>query len=238
MVVGGEVFLRRCAGGRTCCRSTASTRPSSSRCPGPGDSGRAVIAKSSSPPPGGRFAPRAGHAAGGDARAGLRPSQLGDGRKISVDSATMMNKALEVIEGALPVRRRARQLEVVIHPQSVIHSMVQYRDRSVVAQLGTARHAVPIAYGLPGRRASRRARALDFSPGGLSFGPSTPGHRLPLPGPGAGLGGAAGAPGTCAGAERRQRGRGRRLPGSGASASTRSTPSCRHPGGCLATPGR
>ena len=85
------------------------------------------------------------------------------GRKISVDSATMMNKALEVIEARFLFGLAPQRLEVVIHPQSVIHSMVQYRDKSVVAQLGTPDMRVPIAYGLawPHRVASG-AKALDF----------------------------------------------------------------------------
>ena len=85
------------------------------------------------------------------------------GRKISVDSATMMNKALEVIEARFLFGLAPQRLEVVIHPQSVIHSMVQYRDASVVAQLGTPDMRVPIAYGLawPDRVASG-AQALDF----------------------------------------------------------------------------
>jgi len=85
------------------------------------------------------------------------------GRKISVDSATMMNKALEVIEARYLFGVSPQQIEVVIHPQSIIHSMVQYRDTSVVAQLGTPDMRVPIAYGLawPGRIASG-AKALDF----------------------------------------------------------------------------
>ena len=85
------------------------------------------------------------------------------GRKISVDSATMMNKALEVIEARFLFGLAPERLEVVIHPQSVIHSMVQYRDASVVAQLGTPDMRVPIAYGLawPDRVASG-AQALDF----------------------------------------------------------------------------
>jgi 1-deoxy-D-xylulose-5-phosphate reductoisomerase len=85
------------------------------------------------------------------------------GRKISVDSATMMNKALEVIEASYLFDLSPQQIEVVIHPQSIIHSMVQYRDTSVVAQLGTPDMRVPIAYGLawPGRIASG-AKALDF----------------------------------------------------------------------------
>jgi 1-deoxy-D-xylulose-5-phosphate reductoisomerase len=85
------------------------------------------------------------------------------GRKISVDSATMMNKALEVIEARYLFGVTPQQIEVVIHPQSIIHSLVQYRDTSVVAQLGTPDMRVPIAYGLawPERIASG-ARALDF----------------------------------------------------------------------------
>ncbi|MEY5100399.1 MAG: hypothetical protein RJA36_3118 [Pseudomonadota bacterium] len=86
------------------------------------------------------------------------------GRKISVDSATMMNKALEVIEARFLFDLAPERIEVVIHPQSVIHSMVQYRDRSVVAQLGTPDMRVPIAYGLswPGRMDSG-AEPLDFT---------------------------------------------------------------------------
>jgi 1-deoxy-D-xylulose-5-phosphate reductoisomerase len=93
------------------------------------------------------------------------------GRKISVDSATMMNKALEVIEARYLFGLAPAQIEVVIHPQSLIHSMVQYHDRSVVAQLGTPDMRVPIAYGLawPERIVSGAA-ALDFSTlGALSF---------------------------------------------------------------------
>lgn len=86
------------------------------------------------------------------------------GRKISVDSATMMNKALEVIEARYLFGLPPERLEVVIHPQSVIHSMVQYRDHSVVAQLGTPDMRVPIACGLawPDRIASG-AEPLDFT---------------------------------------------------------------------------
>jgi 1-deoxy-D-xylulose-5-phosphate reductoisomerase len=86
------------------------------------------------------------------------------GRKISVDSATMMNKTLEVIEARFLFGVQPGQIDVVIHPQSVIHSMVQYRDHSVIAQLGTPDMKVPIAYGLswPDRIVSG-ATALDFS---------------------------------------------------------------------------
>jgi len=85
------------------------------------------------------------------------------GRKISVDSATMMNKALEVIEARYLFGLAGDRLSVVIHPQSVIHSMVQYRDASVVAQLGTPDMRVPIAYGLSWpERMTSGAQALDF----------------------------------------------------------------------------
>ncbi|MCW5652792.1 1-deoxy-D-xylulose-5-phosphate reductoisomerase [Hydrogenophaga sp.] len=93
------------------------------------------------------------------------------GRKISVDSATMMNKALEVIEASYLFGLPGSRIEVVIHPQSVIHSMVQYRDRSVVAQLGTPDMRGPIAYGLSWpERIESGAAALDFTAlGALSF---------------------------------------------------------------------
>lgn len=102
------------------------------------------------------------------------------GRKISVDSATMMNKALEVIEARYLFGLPPERIEVVIHPQSVIHSMVQFHDSSIVAQLGTPDMRVPIAYGLswPERMASGAA-PLDFSAlAGLSFEPADA-HRFP-----------------------------------------------------------
>ncbi len=93
------------------------------------------------------------------------------GRKISVDSATMMNKALEVIEASYLFGLKPGQIEVVIHPQSVVHSMVQYHDRSVVAQMGTPDMRVPIAYGLSWpERIESGAQALDFATlGALTF---------------------------------------------------------------------
>jgi 1-deoxy-D-xylulose-5-phosphate reductoisomerase len=85
------------------------------------------------------------------------------GRKISVDSATMMNKALEVIEAKYLFGVELNQIEVVIHPQSVIHSMVQFRDASVLAQLGTPDMRGPIAYGLSWPdRIENGAAAIDF----------------------------------------------------------------------------
>ena len=85
------------------------------------------------------------------------------GRKISVDSATMMNKALEVIEAHYLFGRPPEHLEVVIHPESIIHSMVQYKDHSIVAQLGTPDMRVPIAYGMSWpHRMESGAQALNF----------------------------------------------------------------------------
>ncbi|MET0310647.1 MAG: 1-deoxy-D-xylulose-5-phosphate reductoisomerase [Burkholderiaceae bacterium] len=99
------------------------------------------------------------------------------GRKISVDSATMMNKALEVIEARFLFGMLPEQIEVVIHPQSIIHSMVQYNDASVVAQLGTPDMRVPIAYGLAWpERVPGGAAALDFlNLPAMTFGPVDPG---------------------------------------------------------------
>ncbi len=85
------------------------------------------------------------------------------GRKISVDSATMMNKALEVIEARWLFGLRPEQIKVVIHPQSIIHSMVVCRDQSVLAQLGTPDMRVPIAYGLAfPERIATGAKTLDL----------------------------------------------------------------------------
>jgi 1-deoxy-D-xylulose-5-phosphate reductoisomerase len=70
------------------------------------------------------------------------------GRKISVDSATMMNKGLEVIEAFWLFGLPLQKIKVLIHPQSVVHSMVRYRDGSVLAQLGQPDMRTPIAYGL------------------------------------------------------------------------------------------
>jgi 1-deoxy-D-xylulose-5-phosphate reductoisomerase len=70
------------------------------------------------------------------------------GRKISVDSATMMNKGLEVIEAHWLFDAAPAQIDVLIHPQSIVHSMVEYIDGSVIAQLGNPDMRTPIAYGL------------------------------------------------------------------------------------------
>ncbi len=86
------------------------------------------------------------------------------GAKISIDSATMMNKGLELIEAHLLFGLPVEQIEIVVHPQSVIHSMVAYRDGSVLAQLGTPDMRVPISHALgwPSRIDSPAER-LDFT---------------------------------------------------------------------------
>ncbi|EPL9571665.1 1-deoxy-D-xylulose-5-phosphate reductoisomerase [Providencia rettgeri] len=86
------------------------------------------------------------------------------GRKISVDSATMMNKGLEYIEACYFFNANADQMEVIIHPQSVIHSMVRYRDGSVIAQLGTPDMRTPISYSMAyPLRIISGAKPLDFA---------------------------------------------------------------------------
>jgi len=107
------------------------------------------------------------------------------GRKISVDSATMMNKALEVIEARWLFGLAPERIRVVLHPQSIVHSMVQYRDGSIVAQLGTPDMRVPIACGLawPERVASGAA-PLDFAAlTAMTFeSMDSPGHQARFPG--------------------------------------------------------
>lgn len=109
--------------------------------------------------------------------AGMTPAQACNhpnwsmGQKISVDSATMMNKGLEYIEAKWLFNANKEQLQVVIHPQSVIHSMVQYVDGSVLAQMGEPDMCTPIAHAMayPDRITSG-VKALDFfSQGELTF---------------------------------------------------------------------
>lgn len=93
------------------------------------------------------------------------------GRKISVDSATMMNKALEVIEARWLFDVAPENIKVVIHPQQIIHSMVQFKDASILAQLGTPDMRVPIACGLSWpERIESGVERLDFARlSGLTF---------------------------------------------------------------------
>lgn len=93
------------------------------------------------------------------------------GRKISVDSSTMMNKGLEYIEARWLFGATSEEIEVVIHPQSIVHSMVEYIDGSVVAQMGNPDMRTPIAYclGWPERIASNVEPLNFFKLGELSF---------------------------------------------------------------------
>ncbi len=132
------------------------------------------------------------------------------GRKISVDSATLMNKGLELIEACFLFGAAARaQVEIVVHPQSIVHSLVEYLDGSVLAQLGSPDMRTPIAHALawPERIASG-VEFLDLvRTARLDFRAPDP-QQVPLSR--AGAGGGAGrrpAPGR---SECRQRGRRRR----------------------------
>jgi 1-deoxy-D-xylulose-5-phosphate reductoisomerase len=96
--------------------------------------------------------------------AALRHPVWSMGAKISIDSATMMNKCLEIIEAARLFSLPSSQIEVLIHPQSVIHGMVFFSDGSVLAQLGTPDMRIPIAHTLawPARLATQAPR-LDLA---------------------------------------------------------------------------
>lgn len=86
------------------------------------------------------------------------------GKKITIDSATLMNKGLEVIEAKWLFNMEVDKIDVLVHPQSIIHSMVEFRDHSIIAQLGMPDMRIPIQYALtfPGRIGSKSA-GLDFS---------------------------------------------------------------------------
>ncbi len=102
------------------------------------------------------------------------------GPKITIDSATMMNKALEVIEAHWLFKVDPERIEVVIHPESIIHSMVAFRDGSVVAQMGSPDMRTPIQYAMTyPRRLSGGAARVDFSRlERMTFEPPDP-HRFP-----------------------------------------------------------
>ncbi|MCL2789308.1 MAG: 1-deoxy-D-xylulose-5-phosphate reductoisomerase [Desulfobulbus sp.] len=93
------------------------------------------------------------------------------GRKISIDSATLMNKGLEVIEARWLFDVLPEQIEVVVHPQSIVHSLVEYRDGSVMAQLGIPDMRIPIAYALsyPARLELGLSRLSLAQCGNLAF---------------------------------------------------------------------
>ena len=93
------------------------------------------------------------------------------GRKITIDSSTLVNKGLEVMEAKWLFGVELDQIEVVVHPQSVIHSAVQYEDGAVIAQLGTPDMRLPIQYALyyPERRKMSGKRLDLFELGSLTF---------------------------------------------------------------------
>ena len=153
-------------GGRhVCCRSTASTRPSSSACRKTarhGDArGRPHRADRVRRPVPARAIRRRCASVTPD-QACAHPNWV-MGRKISVDSATMMNKALEVIEARWLFDLAPEQIRVVIHPQSIIHSMVVCRDNSVLAQLGTPTCGCRSPSACPGPSGSPPAAARSTS---------------------------------------------------------------------------
>jgi len=95
------------------------------------------------------------------------------GQKLTIDSATMMNKALEVIEAAILFDMPADKIDVLVHPQSIIHSMVEYNDGSILSQMGASDMCTPIANAMaypqristPGARLNvQTLRKLDFEP--------------------------------------------------------------------------
>ncbi len=103
----------------------------------------------------------------------LRHPNWSMGKKITIDSATLMNKGLEVIEAHWLFGLPMDQVDVIIHPQSIIHSLVEYVDGSVLAQLGVADMRIPIQYALtyPQRRVNRVPRLLFEKLAGLTFEP-------------------------------------------------------------------
>ena len=178
LVVGGELFVRAVARGGAMLLPIDSEHSAIYQClPEDRASWQARVAKIILTASGGPFRGR-----DPSTLAGVTPDEACAhpnwvmGRKISVDSATMMNKALEVIEAHFLFDLAPEQIEVVIHPQSIIHSMVVCRDQSVLAQMGTPDMRVPIAYGLawPDRIASG-ADAIDWrSLAALTFEPADP----------------------------------------------------------------
>ncbi|MEX0741865.1 MAG: 1-deoxy-D-xylulose-5-phosphate reductoisomerase, partial [Phycisphaeraceae bacterium] len=102
------------------------------------------------------------------------------GRKISIDSATMMNKALEIIEAHWLFELSADQIGVIVHPQSIAHSFVEFADHSILAQLGSPDMRTPIQYALTyPDRAEGCSEAMDWPTlTGLTFEPADP-ERFP-----------------------------------------------------------
>src|SRR4030095_7258003 len=136
------------------------------------------------------------------------------GAKITVDSATLMNKGLEIIEARWLFDLEPAQVQGIVHPQSIIHAMVEYVDGSVLAQLGVADMGIPILYAFtyPGRLPAAAERLDLTKVAALTL--EAPGaHPLPCPAPARrrtpSLGGGRVRPGR---PQRRQRGGGGRLP--------------------------
>jgi len=201
LVVGGDLFMAAVHGvAPRCCPSTASIQRSFSPCRTTARTGRTLVDKLILTASGGPFRRRdPSHLGHGDAQEACAHPNWAMGRKISVDSATMMNKALEVIEAHYLFGMPPEKIHVVIHPQSVVHSMVQYVDHSVVAQLGTPDMKGPIAYGLAWpERVRSGAAAIDFSAlSALTFESyQTSEHRARYPGLALAWQALAGAPGT------------------------------------------
>ena len=109
------------------------------------------------------------------------------GAKITVDSATLMNKGLEIIEARWLFDLEPEQVQVIVHPQSIVHSMVEYVDGSVIAQLGVADMGIPILYALHVSAAAspRPAERLDLTRVGRAHLRGAGRRALPVPGPGA-----------------------------------------------------
>ena len=107
------------------------------------------------------------------------------GAKITIDSATLMNKGLEIIEARWLFDVSPDQVQVIVHPQSIVHSMVEYVDGCVIAQLGVADMGIPILYALtyPERRPTPAARLDLTRAGALTFFEPDP-EQVPVPAPG------------------------------------------------------
>ena len=151
LVMAGEVFLRACRdGGATAADRQRAQRDLPVPAAGPGRRQRGAGRASHPCSPPGRPFRRASAAemARGDARAACAHPNWSMGRKISVDSATMMNKGLELIEASYLFGLPESRLGVIVHPQSIVHSMVEYEDGSTLAQLGNPDMRTPIAHAL------------------------------------------------------------------------------------------
>ncbi len=230
-MIGGAVFMAAVDAGGATLLPIDSEHNAIFQCLPPGtrrDPGSRACAASCSRRRAGPFRTRAARGARAG-HAGAKPARIRTGswgRKISVDSATMMNKGLEVIEAHWLFGAPRTAIEVVIHPESVIHSLVEYVDGSVLAQLGQSRHAHADRTGAgvsrPHRRGRRRARARARGNAHVRGARS---RALPLPR--ARLRGARGGRHGAGGAQRRERSRGRGVSRWRASATPTSPPRAR-----------